>query len=332
MKISNETKVGLLTIIALTILILGFNFLKGNNVFNKAREVNAVFAEIGSLEKSNQVKINGLPIGTVYDLNQKDKNVSGIVATIHLTRDVNIPVNSVAHIASGLVGSSYINIDMGDSKVYLKNGDTIQTKANNGLLGDLTSQVNPTLDKARTAIDTLTVLLGSVNRLFDPQTKNNIHSIVTNLLLSSASLQQLLDAETGIVAKTVSNLNDVGNNLKKNNDTITSILHNTNVATERLANLQLERTLDSVRATVAQLNDVIYKINHNNGTLGLLMNDSKLYDNLRNTAKGLEILVDDIKVHPKRYVNISVFGRKDKGNYLTSPLQKDTIVVSGGKQ
>ena len=83
--------------------------------------------------------------------------------------------------------------------------------------------------------------------------------------------------------------------------------------------------MDSVQATINQLNDVAYKIDHNNGTLGLLMNDRKLYDNLRNTALGLEILIDDIKVHPKRYVNISVFSKKDKGDYLTSPGKKDTL-------
>jgi phospholipid/cholesterol/gamma-HCH transport system substrate-binding protein len=126
-------------------------------------------------------------------------------------------------------------------------------------------------------------------------------------------------------------LNGVATNLKNNNDTITSILHNTNIATEKLANLKLEQTLDSVRATITQLSNVIYKMNHNNGTLGLLMNDSKLYDNLRNTTLALEILIDDIKVHPKRYVNISVFGKKDKGNYLSSPTKKDTL-VSDGKQ
>ena len=87
-----------------------------------------------------------------------------------------------------------------------------------------------------------------------------------------------------------------------------------------------------MQATVNQLSAVMYKINHNNGTLGLLMNDSKLYDNLRNTSLGLEILIDDLKAHPKRYVNFSVFGRKDKGGYLTSPLQKDTVPASSNKR
>ncbi|HQV61702.1 MAG TPA: MCE family protein, partial [Chitinophagaceae bacterium] len=94
MKISNETKVGILSIVALTILIVGFNFLKGKDVFNRSDKIYAVFKDLGTLEKSNEVKINGLPIGIVYDKQEKDKNVSAIVVTINLTRNVNIPKNS----------------------------------------------------------------------------------------------------------------------------------------------------------------------------------------------------------------------------------------------
>ncbi|HEY0432994.1 MAG TPA: MlaD family protein [Chitinophagaceae bacterium] len=325
MKISNETKVGLLTIVALVLLVLGFNFLKGNNVFQKGKKVYAVFSEVGSLERSNEVKIKGNAIGKVFDKDFTDKNASGIIVSINLTAAVNIPSNSVAVISSPLTGSPYINILLGDATTLLKNGDTIQTKLSGGLLGDLSSQVTPTLEKARGAIDSLTTVLGAVNRLFNPGTKNNIQSIINNLLVSSASLEKLLDNETGMLAKTVGNLNAVTGNLRGSNDTITSILHNVNATTQHLASLNLKQTLDSVQATVSQLNSVVYKFNHNSGTLGMLMNDPKLYENLRNTSLGLEILVDDIKAHPKRYVNISVFGKKDKSGYLTSPLLKDTL-------
>jgi phospholipid/cholesterol/gamma-HCH transport system substrate-binding protein len=169
------------------------------------------------------------------------------------------------------------------------------------------------------------MVLGSVNRLFDPSTKNNVQGIIANLLVSSANLQKLLNTETGLLAKTMGNLNEVTGNLKTNNDTINSILHNVNSTTQHFAALNFKQTMDSVQASVNQLNAILYKVNHNDGTLGLLMNDRKLYDHLRNTALGLEILVDDIKVHPKRYVNISVFGKKDKGDYLTSPAKKDTL-------
>jgi phospholipid/cholesterol/gamma-HCH transport system substrate-binding protein len=325
MKISNETKVGVLTIAALTFLILGFNFLKGNNVFSKNKRLYAVFSDIGPLDKSNAVKIRGLQVGSVYDINATNKNLDGIVITINWTRDINIPVNSSASIVAPFVGSPYINIEMGDSRQFLKNRDTVITRIKSGVLGDLTSQVNPTLSKARTAIDSLTMVLASVNRLFDPSTKNNIQGIINNLLASSANLQKLLNSETGLLAKTIGNLNEVSGNLKTNNDTINSILHNVNTTTRQFAALNFKQTMDSVQATVNQLSQILYKINHNNGTLGLLMNDRQLYDNLRNTALGLEILVDDIKVHPKRYVNISVFTKKDKGDYLTSPGKKDTL-------
>jgi phospholipid/cholesterol/gamma-HCH transport system substrate-binding protein len=295
-------------------------------VLDKSKKLYAIFPDVGSLDKSNTVKIKGLPIGTVYSIDATDKNLNGISIAINWTKSsINIPKNSYASIVAPLVGSSYINIEMGNSRSYLKSGDTLQTKINNGLLGDLSSQVNPTLSKARTAIDSLTIVLGSVNKFLDPNLKNNLQTIMNNLMVSSASLSKLLDNETGILAATVRNMNDVAINLKKNNDTISSIFHNANMAAANLANLKLQQTLDSVRATVGQLNQVVYKINHNNGSLGLLMNDKKLYENLNNTALGMQILVDDIRVHPKRYVNISVFGKKDKGNYLTSPAKKDSL-------
>ena len=155
-----------------------------------------------------------------------------------------------------------------------------------GILSDITSQVSPTLSKARTAIDSLTVVLGSVNRLFDPSTKNNIQSIIANLLVSSSNLQKLLDTETGLLAKTIGNLNEVTGNLKTNNDTINSILHNVNSTTQQFAALNFKQTMDSVQATVSQLNAILYKVNHNNGTLGLLMNDRKLYDHLTQYSIG----------------------------------------------
>src|SRR5215470_7331156 len=187
MKISNETKVGVLTIVAITLLILGFNFLKGNNVLHKSKKVYAVFSEVGSLEKSNDVKIKGNSIGKVYDKEFTDNNASGILITINLTSSVNIPKNSIASIAQPIAGTPYVNIQLGDSNVYLKYGDTLETKRAGGILGDLTSQVNPTLEKARSAIDTMTAVLSSVNKLFDPTTKGNIQGIINNSLVSSAS-------------------------------------------------------------------------------------------------------------------------------------------------
>src|SRR5215470_16686791 len=147
MKISNETKVGVLTIVAITLLILGFNFLKGNNVLHKTKKIYAVFSEIGSLEKSNDVKIKGNSIGKVYSKEFSDENASSIIVTINLAEKVNIPKDSKATISAPIAGSAYINIQLGGSTDYLKDGDTLQTERAGSLFGDLTSQVNPTLEK-----------------------------------------------------------------------------------------------------------------------------------------------------------------------------------------
>jgi len=147
MKISNEAKVGLLAIAAILVLVLGFNFLKGRNLFNREPTFYAIFRNIGSLEKSNQVKINGLPIGTVYDFIPSDKEVNSIVVAIRLNRDVVIPRNSVAFIDGALVGSSYINIEKGNENVYLQPGDTISTRLEAGLMADLKTQLSPTITR-----------------------------------------------------------------------------------------------------------------------------------------------------------------------------------------
>src|SRR5688572_15496300 len=174
MKISNETKVGLMTIVALVMLILGFNFLKGKDIFNRTTKIYAIFEKLGPLEKSNLVKVNGVSIGTVYDIEPTDENVSSIKVTISLTRNVNIHANSVAYISPGLVGASTIIIEKGTATEYLKNGDIIKTRLDNGLFGDISSEISPTLVKIRSSLDSLNRVFSNINRLFDETAKNNL--------------------------------------------------------------------------------------------------------------------------------------------------------------
>jgi len=332
MKLSNETKVGLLAVVAIVILVLGFNFLKGKSVFSKTPVLYAEFPDIGTLEKSNQVKINGLPVGTVYALTPKDKEVNKIVVEIHLSREVNIPKNSIAFIDGPLVGGAFINIDKGNANVYLQSGDTISTRLDLGLMSDIKAQLTPTITRVNQTLDSLRLTIGSLNDIFDPNTKNNLRSLITNLTVSSAYLQQMLNAQNGMLAKSLANINDVTANLARNNEAVTSSIHNVEVTTSKLAHANIEGTFADLQATINDLRNTINSINTNKGTLGLLMNDRALYDRLDNMASRLntvalsaEILFDDIRVHPKRYVNISVFGGKSKGEPLTSPAVKDTV-------
>ncbi len=325
MKISNETKVGVLTITALTILILGFNFLKGTNILKKRKKIYAIFNNLGSLSQSNEVKINGYVIGSVYHIEAKDKDLTGIVATINLTQDVHIPRDSKALISAPLVGASYIVIEKGKDSVFLKPGDTLKTRVDSSILEDVKAQLTPTLTKVRNTLDTLNNVFSSITGVLNTAARLNLQQTLANLNKASNSLTGLLDNQTGSLAKTLKNAEVITESLKANTEDIRATVSNSRKFSEKLARIELQPTIDAFNNIIAQLKSTITKIDSKDGTLGALINDKTLYTNLKNATLSLEILSDDIKTHPKRYVNLSIFGKKDKSGGLTSPLPKDTI-------
>jgi phospholipid/cholesterol/gamma-HCH transport system substrate-binding protein len=329
MKINNETKVGILTITALTLLILGFNFLKGKDILNKRKKIYASFNDLGSLSKSNEVKINGYVIGSVYALEVKDKNMSGIVATITLTEDVNIPRDSKALISSPLVGASYIVIERGTDSIFLKPGDTLVTRVDVGILDDVKAQLTPTLTKVRSTLDSLNTVFGSITGIINSEAKTNLQQTLANLNRASSSLNGMLDNQTGALAKTLNNAQAITESLKGNTADISATIGNAKKASEKLAALELQPTIDSLGLMISQLKATVAKISSKDGTLGALINDKTLYNKLNDVILSAEILMDDLRIHPKRYVNISVFGKKDKTGPITSPAKKDSI-PSGG--
>ena len=325
MKISNETKVGALTILALALLFIGFNYLKGRDVFSRTKKIYAVFTDLGSLEKSNEVKINGLPIGSVYDKKEKDKDVSAIVVTIQLTRDVNIPKNSVAFISSSLVGSSYIVIERGNSAEMLQDGDTIMTRLETGILGDVKAQLDPTISSVRSLLDSLKKTLAGVNQLLDAENRDNLKQTIANLSTASASLNNLLDSENGSLARTLYNAEKFTASIKETDQDIKRTIQNTKKFSEQLASIPLKTTVDSLDQLISSLKTTMQAVNSGQGTLGALVNDRKLYDQLQQTILSAEILMDDLRAHPKRYVQVSVFGKKEKNPPLSAPAKKMTL-------
>ena len=332
MKISNEAKVGLLAIVAILILVVGFNFLKGQKVFSKPFVLYARFPDIGSLERSNQLKINGLSVGKVQDIKPADKEVKNIIVEITVNKGIAIPRSSVAFIDGSVLGAAFINVEAGPGLDYLKNGDTIKTRPEASIIGNLQAQVAPTLTRLNETFDSLKLTIGGLNRVFDPSTKNNLRDLIAHLTVSSAYLSKLLDIQGGALSQSLGNMNAITNNLARNNDAISSSIRNVEVTTSRLANADIEGMVKALQSTVTELKNTVARFNNNNGTLGLLMNDRQLYDKLNNISSRLnqaalsaEILFDDLRLHPKRYVNISVFGNKNAGEPITSPSRKDTL-------
>jgi phospholipid/cholesterol/gamma-HCH transport system substrate-binding protein len=314
MKIANETKVGLMAVIALVGLILGFNFLKGSSLFQQSKKLYALFNNVDGMEVSNAVQVDGLTIGNISAITETDADLSrGILVTITLKKEVHIPRNSIATLNPGLLISPTVVIARGDATVYLQNGDTLQTKQKPNIIAQVQQNIDPIVAKLNGTLTSLDSLIEVIGGMFDPRTKNNFSAILANLAVSTAEAQKLLDNQTGFLVQSLKNLNDFTSNLEKNNDHINHTLDNLDKTTSSLASAKIPETVQNLNNTLGDLRTAISHINSTNGSLGL------------NT------LLDDFRVHPKRYVNISVFGKKDKTGPLNGPLPDSTATKPDNK-
>lgn len=337
MKISNETKIGALTAVAIALLILGFNFLKGKSLFKSGFFLYAKYDNTKGLLPSHPVFVNGYQVGTVYEIEAADKNVKEILVTIKLSRTYNIPTNSEASIKDNPLGTPSVEIKLGTSTSYLQSDDTLRSSKAGGLLDAVSAKLGPVADQLAVTLGSLDSLLRNANSVLDPHTKGNLQSVIANLsnataslVKSSASLQTMLNTQTGALANTLNNMSSFSEALASNKEKLNNTVSNIEKTTENLSKADIDGVVNNLKASVEKLNNTMEKVNSTDGSLGSLINDKALYTNLNNTVRSLNTLMDDLRVHPKRYVNISVFGKKDKGNYLTQPIS-DTVTTSSTK-
>jgi phospholipid/cholesterol/gamma-HCH transport system substrate-binding protein len=158
------------------------------------------------------------------------------------------------------------------------------------------------------------VLLG-IHGILNEETRENLHSSVASLdvtMKNFADLSKKLDAESGELASVIRNVNSITTNIRNNNDHITNVIKNAETTTDKLAKAPIEETVKDLQAMATQLNGIAEKINRGEGTLGMAVNDKKLYQELTNTLTNLKSLMADIEAHPSRYINVTIFGRKQK--------------------
>lgn len=331
MKISNETKIGALTTVAIVFLILGFNFLKGKSVLKTGFFLYAKYSDLKKLSASNAVFANGFQIGTVYSTTS-DPSLTALVVEIKLANEYQIPVNSIATIESNPLGSPVMNVQLGNSTAFLKTGDTLRTVENAGLLGSISNKIGPLSDQITKTLVTLDSLMRNFNSVLDPNTKGNLQSVIGNLsratssiTRSTTSLEKLLDMQSGALSQSLAHVNEFTGNLAKNNSKIDSTLAYLQTTTRNLSQADIDGLINRFKESADSLSNIINRVNSSDGSLGALINDKALYNNLNNVTRSLNVLIDDLRVHPKRYVNISVFGGKAKGDYLTAPLPVDSV-------
>ncbi len=299
MKLTKEIKIALVAIVGIFILYFGINFLKGMNLFSTNNTYFITFDDIQGLGASTPIYADGYKVGAVDGLEYDYKENGPIKVKVDIIKDLRIPQGSKAEIVKDLMGNLQVNLLLANNpRERVEPGGIIPGAVNGGMMDKAASLV-PVVEKMLPKLDSI---LTSVNALLaDPAlaaSLHNVETITSNLTVSTRELNTLMAGLNKQVPGMIGKANGV--------------LDNTNRLTANLASLDVQGTLNKVNQTLESAHQFTEKLNSNQGSLGLLMNDTKLYDNLTSTMGHADSLVIDLKAHPKRYVHFSVFGRKDK--------------------
>lgn len=299
MKLTKEIKIALVAIVGILIMYFGINFLKGMNLFSTNNTYFITFDDIQGLGASTPIYADGYKVGTVDGLEYDYKENGPIKVKVDIIKDLRIPQGSKAEIVKDLMGNLQVNLLLANNpRERVEPGGVIPGAVNGGMM-DKAANLIPVVEKMLPKLDSI---LTSVNALLaDPAlaaSLHNVETITSNLTVSTRELNTLMAGLNKQVPGMIGKANGV--------------LDNTNRLTANLASLDVQGTLNKVNQTLESAHQFTEKLNSNQGSLGLLMNDTKLYDNLTSTMSHADSLVIDLKAHPKRYVHFSVFGRKDK--------------------
>jgi len=301
-KISKEFKVASLAIGSMVILYFGFNYLKGIDMFQTTNDYYVLYEHVEGLKKSNPVIIHGYSVGRVNDIMILQEKDNLVLVNINVDSDIRIGVGTIARLMStDFLGSKAIELNLVDSSgQYYDDGDTLESSFDEGITGLLKEKAGP-------VADTISNMFGKLNIILDGLARNTdkISGTIENLNGFTGTLNNDLPV-------LIANLNKNSKELSELMAGIKPILNNTAQLTDSLKSLELSATLAKTQLLMDNLNARLIALKEGEGTMGKLMTDDSLYFYLSNTARDLDRLLVDLEANPGRYVQFSVFGKKDK--------------------
>ncbi len=306
MKLSREVKTGIIVVAGIIAFIFGLSYLKSSPLFENNKTFYAVYDNVGGLQPGTQVSINGYNVGNVTSIKFKDSS-GKLLVTISINNEFEFSENSVAELFdTGIIGGKGVQIvPVFDQAPMAKSGDTLKSQIKPGLTELVQQKLTPLQMKVEGAVSHADSLLMNVNQILDDPTKNKLQETIV-------SLNELVRAFKG----SADNLNVLLENNKTQLDSslknVSKITSNFSQLSDSLVSADLGGTLSEFQSTVIKLNGILSKIENGEGSLGKLSKDEALYDNLAAASRELDLLLQDFRLNPKRYVNVSVFGKKQK--------------------
>jgi phospholipid/cholesterol/gamma-HCH transport system substrate-binding protein len=306
LKLTREIKTAVLVIAAILLFIWGYSFLKGKDLLRSYRTLYVQYETVEGLTSSASVTLKGLEIGRVTQITI-DQNTGNLVVELQIKSDFPISKSSIAAIYEpGFIAGKQIAIEPNFSdKSIVAEGDTLKGEIRKGLTDKVGEKLVPLQEKLDKIMANADVLITGVNNVLNQKAQEDLRKSLAELSKTmeqfhkaSLSMNTILDENKTQVKGVVSNFSKISNNFSKISDSLNKA--------------DLGKTVRNLNKTLAKVDGIMKGLESGNGTMGKLLNDDALYNNLDKTSKELELLLQDVRLDPTRYVNISLFGKKNK--------------------
>lgn len=308
MTISKETKVGILALSTFVILYLGFNFLKGKDFFSPENKYIVVYDNVEGLTAANQVSLSGMKVGQVKTVELIEGNK--VKVTLSIRKDLPLPEDTQAILASdGLLGGKLVRLQMGKSSKLVENGGKLLPKSETGITDLLKEQALPLIHN----LDSLTLSLRIVSKSFEA-TGTSVNNLVRNsdrtVTGLGASLNTTIAENRNNLAGITANMKALSGNLIETEKSLKPLIGKFSSIADSLNALKVSKALATTQQSLEGLQRIMAGIESGQGSVGKLLKDDSLYSNINRSLADLDKLLIDFRLAPKRYVNLSIFGKK----------------------
>lgn len=336
MKVSKEFKVGLVVILTTLLMIFGVNYLKGNSFFGGDDVYYAYFPSSGSLTPSSSVTLNGVEIGKVLSVDLVNpsefidpKNRVLVKFSIQ-NPELRLAVGSKIEIVPGVLSTGIqINQNFIADKGYFRIGDTLSGGVSQEISEQLESELLPLKQKMENLMVSVDNIVASINNFWDTSAAytmdaglNEVKIAISRFSRVAYNLDNLIDDQKVKLSNIFDNVESISESFKETDHEIKRVVGNISNLSDTLLTVDFKETFEQATGTMRNLNDLLDASSRGEGTLGKLLDDDQLYNELNTTNQKLQDLVEDIKVHPERYIHFSVFGAKSKGVPLSKQEEK----------
>jgi phospholipid/cholesterol/gamma-HCH transport system substrate-binding protein len=309
-KISNEVKVGVTALLTILLFIWLFNFLKGKDFLKSSTIYYSVYDKVGGLAESSPVEVNGYKVGVVRSIKFTDAVSGRLLVTFSVNKHFKLPVNTVAEIVPvSLLGGMKVQFIFGKGPGMYTEGDTIPGRLAEPLMDKIDTEILPLKDKISNLIVALDSVISSVDEVMDPKFKKNISGTVAHLNNTTASLDRVIGSKENDLSIALDNIRKFSQMLSDNSGKMTKTFANLATISDSLASADIHASVTNLKTSLEKAAALLDNLNKGKGSAGQFLTNDSLYVNLNNSLESLNVLLQDLRTNPKRYVHFSVFGK-----------------------